>query len=73
VKKRARTSQLEQQQPSLNSSSENIDLPRTTRTIRKDHAMGDKGGKKDKDKSKKQKASKQEQVMKTKQDKNRPK
>jgi hypothetical protein len=43
------------------------------RTIRKDHAMGDKGGKKDKDKSKKQKAMKQEQVIKGKQDRNRPK
>ena len=35
--------------------------------------MGDKGGKKDKDKSKKQKAVKQGQAMKGKQDKNRPK
>ena len=35
--------------------------------------MGDKGGKKDKDKSKKQKATKQEQAMQGKQDKNRPK
>ena len=35
--------------------------------------MGDKGGKKGKDKSKKQKAMKQEQTMKGKQDKNRPK
>ena len=35
--------------------------------------MGDKGGKKDKDKSKKQKATKQEQAMKGKLDKNRPK
>jgi hypothetical protein len=42
-------------------------------TIRKDHTMGDKGGKKDKDNSKKQKATKQEQAMKGKQDKNRPK
>jgi hypothetical protein len=41
--------------------------------IGKDHAMGDKGGKKDKDKSKKQKAMKQEQMVKGKQDKNRPK
>jgi hypothetical protein len=40
---------------------------------RKDYAMGDKGGKKDKDKSKKQKASKQEQSAKVKQDKNRAK
>ena len=38
-----------------------------------DHAMGDKGGKKDKDKSKKQKASQQKQELKGKQDKNRPK
>jgi hypothetical protein len=35
--------------------------------------MGDKGGKKDKDKSKKQKAIKQQQTAKVKQDKNRPK
>ncbi len=35
--------------------------------------MGDKGGKKDKDKSKKQKVMKQEQAMKGKPDKNRPK
>ena len=35
--------------------------------------MGDKGGKKDKDKGKKQKAAKQVQTMKGKQDKNRPK
>ena len=35
--------------------------------------MGDKGGKKDKDKSKKQKATKQAQVMQGKQDKNRAK
>jgi hypothetical protein len=35
--------------------------------------MGDKGGKKDKDKSKKQKEVQQKQVMKGKQDKNRPK
>ena len=35
--------------------------------------MGDKGGKKDKAKDKKQKAVKQEQTMKGKQDKNRPK
>jgi hypothetical protein len=34
--------------------------------------MGDKGGKKDKDKSKKQKAAKQEQAMKARHDKNRP-
>jgi hypothetical protein len=40
---------------------------------RKDHAMGDKGGKKDKDKSKKQKETKQQQAMQVKQDKNRPK
>jgi len=33
--------------------------------------MGDKGGKKDKDKSKKQKAMKHDQAMKGKQDKNR--
>ncbi|HEX3727456.1 MAG TPA: hypothetical protein VHV08_14480 [Pirellulales bacterium] len=41
--------------------------------IRKDYAMGDKGGKKDKEKSKKQKASKHDQLAKGKQDKNRPK
>jgi hypothetical protein len=35
--------------------------------------MGDKGGKKDKDKSKKQQANKQGQAAKVKQDKNRPK
>ena len=37
--------------------------------IGKDHAMGDKGGKKDKDKGKKQKAVKQEKTMKGKPDK----
>ena len=41
--------------------------------IGKDYAMGDKGGKKDKDKSKKQKGKKQEQSTKGKQDKTRPK
>jgi hypothetical protein len=41
--------------------------------IGKDYAMGDKGGKKDKDKSKKQKANKQAQSAKGKQDKTRPK
>ena len=35
--------------------------------------MGDKGGKKDKDKSKKQKTAKQEQKVKGAQEKNRPK
>jgi hypothetical protein len=35
--------------------------------------MGDKGGKKDKEKSQKQKASKHDQAAKAKQDKNRPK
>ena len=35
--------------------------------------MGDKGGKKDKDKMKKQKTTKQEQKVKGNQDKNRPK
>ena len=40
---------------------------------RKDVTMGDKGGKKDKDKSKKQKADKQQQKVKAGQDKNRPK
>jgi hypothetical protein len=39
----------------------------------KDPTMGDKGGKKDKDKSKKQKADKQQQKAKTGQEKNRPK
>ena len=57
----------------MNSSSENIELIQVSKTIRKGNAMGDKGGKKDKDKSKKQKATKQEQVMKGKQDKNRAK
>jgi hypothetical protein len=41
--------------------------------IGKDCAMGDKGGKKDKDKSKKQKANKQQQSVKGKQDKGQPK
>ena len=41
--------------------------------IRKDYAMGDKGGKKDKEKSNKQKASKQAQSAKGKQEKSRPK
>jgi hypothetical protein len=40
---------------------------------RKDDAMGDKGGKKDKQKSSKQKANKQEQAAKGKQAKSRPK
>ena len=35
--------------------------------------MGDKGGKKDKDKSKKQQETKQQQAIQVKQDKNRPK
>jgi hypothetical protein len=35
--------------------------------------MGDKGGKKDKDKSKKQKSEKQQQKVKAGQEKNRPK
>jgi hypothetical protein len=35
--------------------------------------MGDKGGKKNKDKSKKQKSAKQEQMAKRGQDKNKPK
>jgi hypothetical protein len=35
--------------------------------------MGDKGGKKDKDKSQKQKAEQQKQWLKGKQEKNRPK
>jgi hypothetical protein len=39
--------------------------------IRKDPTMGDKGGKKDKDKSKKQKTAKQEQKAKGTQEKNR--
>jgi hypothetical protein len=41
--------------------------------IRKDYAMGDKGGKKDKEKSKKQQANKKEQHAKGKPDANRPK
>ena len=40
---------------------------------RKDWAMGDKGGKKDKDKSKKQQSEKQQQKVKAGQEKNRPK
>ena len=40
---------------------------------RKGYAMGDKGGKKDKEKSKKQKVIKQEQPAKGKPDKDRPK
>ena len=40
---------------------------------RKDLTMGDKGGKKDKDKSKKQKTAKHDQKVKQGQDKNRPK
>ena len=40
---------------------------------RKDLTMGDKGGKKDKDKSKKQKTAKHEQKVKGAQEKNRPK
>lgn len=43
------------------------------RCLGKDDAMGDKGGKKDKDKSKKQKAEQQKQELKSKQEKNRPK
>jgi len=44
-------------------------------TIRagKDRTMGDKGGKKNKDKDKKQKSAKHEQKVKSAQDKNRPK
>jgi hypothetical protein len=41
--------------------------------VRKDEAMGDKGGKKDKDKTKKQKDEKQQQKAKGNQEKNRPK
>jgi hypothetical protein len=41
--------------------------------IRKDFAMGDKGGKKDKEKSKKQKTDKQGKKTKGKQDKPQPK
>lgn len=41
--------------------------------IRKDYAMGDKGGKKDKEKSKKQKTVKQGQKTKGKQDKSQQK
>jgi hypothetical protein len=52
---------------------EDADLLEQRLPIRKDDAMGDKGGKKDKDKSKKQKANKQEQSTKGKQDKTRPK
>jgi len=40
---------------------------------KKGSVMGDKGGKKDKEKSQKQKASKQAQSGKQQQDKNRPK
>ena len=42
-------------------------------SLRKDKTMGDKGGKKDKDKSKKQKSEKQQQKVKEGQEKNRPK
>ena len=49
-----------------------LDFPSTI-THRKDRTMGDKGGKKDKDKSKKQKTAKQEQKVKGAQEKNRPK
>ena len=45
----------------------------TVSSPRKDETMGDKGGKKDKDKSKKQKADKQQQKVKAGQEKNRPK
>jgi hypothetical protein len=41
--------------------------------LAREFTMGDKGGKKDKDKSKKQKANKQQQAAKGKQEKNRPK
>jgi hypothetical protein len=41
--------------------------------VRKEFVMGDKGGKKDKEKSQKQKTSKQQQSAKGKQDKNRAK
>jgi hypothetical protein len=57
----------------LDKRSKHIGLTRTTTKTKKDHAMGDKGGKKDKDKSKKQKATKQDQAVKAQQDKNRPK
>ena len=44
-------------------------LTRTINAITKDYEMGDKGGKKDKEKSKKQNADKQEQKTKGKQPK----
>jgi hypothetical protein len=43
---------------------EDADLLELRLPIRKDYAMGDKGGKKDKEKSKKQKESKQEKSAK---------
>ena len=52
---------------------EDADLLERRLPIRKDYAMGDKGGKKDKEKSKKQKTNKQEQSAKGKHDKTRPK
>ena len=52
---------------------EDADLLERRLPIGKDYAMGDKGGKKDKEKSKKQKANKHEQSAKGKQNKNRPK
>jgi len=45
----------------------------STIRARKDGTMGDKGGKKNKDKDKKQKSAKHEQKVKGAQDKNRPK
>lgn len=45
----------------------------STIRARKDRTMGDKGGKKNKDKDKKQKSAKHEQKVKGAQDKNRPK
>jgi hypothetical protein len=58
------------------SSDTNVEFNRDfapTTNRREDLTMGDKGGKKDKDKSKKQKSAKQEQKVKGTPEKNRPK
>ena len=52
---------------------ETSDLPEEDRQLRKDDEMGDKGGKKDKDKSQKQQSAKQEKKAKVKSDRSRPK
>ena len=50
-----------------------MNFPEQQRAITKDEEMGDKGGKKDKEKSKKQNADKQEQKTKGKQAKSQSK